>query len=113
MGKNNANRKMQQPEIHARLMHTCAWCLLEIPEEDEVYGFGARIGPGIDLTGKEGQFVSLSLALKEKTVVAMVVTPDSPARQAGYDLVFLTCSQACAVALKDALEFEKEVFEDI
>jgi hypothetical protein len=97
---------------HARLLHTCAWCNLSIPADAEVYGFGARAREDLDLAEKEGQFVSLKLALADKTVFAMVAPENSPAKEAGYDLMFITCSQECAEALKDALEFEKDVFEE-
>jgi hypothetical protein len=91
------------------MLHTCAWCNQEIPEGSEVFGFGARSNSGIDLRGKEGQFVSLQLALIEKTVVALVPATGSTPRKDGFDLVFITCSRACAQELKAALEFEKDV----
>lgn len=76
-----------------------------------MYGFGAKASQRVELEDKEGEFVSLDLALEDKTIFAMVPTDESPARQAGYDLMFITCSQACAEELKDALEIEKDVFE--
>ena len=94
-----------------RLLHTCAWCNQFIDEGSEVFGFGARASPAISLEDKEGQFVSLDLALEDKTIFALVPAPESPARQAGYDLMFITCSQSCAEELKNALELEKDVFE--
>jgi len=94
-----------------RLLHTCAWCNQFIDEESEAFGFGAKASPTISLEDKEGQFVSLDLALEDKTTFAMVPPPESPARQAGYDLMFITCSQSCAEELKNALELEKDVFE--
>jgi hypothetical protein len=94
------------------LLHTCAWCNQYIAPDDEVYGFGARASKGIDLEDKEGQFVSLMLALENKTIFAMVPPKESPASEAGYDLMFITCSQACAEELKEALESEKDVLGD-
>ncbi|HZD58311.1 MAG TPA: hypothetical protein VE136_16385 [Anaerolineales bacterium] len=94
------------------LLHTCAWCNQFIDSEDEVYGFGARASKGINLKDKEGQFVSLMLALENKTIFAMVPPQESPARQAGYDLMFITCSQSCAEELKEALESEKDASGD-
>lgn len=77
-----------------------------------MYGFGAKASQKVELEDKEGQFVSLDLALEDKTTFAMVPPQESPARLAGYDLVFITCSQTCAEELKAALEVEKDVFED-
>jgi hypothetical protein len=98
--------------VHDRLMRTCAWCNQLIPADAEVYGFGARAREGLTLEDKEGQFVSLKLALTDKTVFALVTAEHSAAKESGYDLLFITCSQDCAESLKDALEFEKDVFEE-
>jgi hypothetical protein len=97
--------------IRERLMHTCAWCTRIIAPDEEAYGFGARAQVGIDLDDKEGEFVTLNLALQDKTVVALVTTADSTARAEGYDLMFITCSEECANELKDALELEIDVFD--
>ncbi len=93
------------------LLHICAWCNQVIQKDDEVFGFGAKASHGIDLSNKEGEFVSLNLALRDKTVFALVPSSTSTAKTGGYDLIFITCSEGCAQALKDALELEKDVFE--
>lgn len=97
-------------QLRERLLRTCAWCNVEIPPDAEVFGFGAKAREGVDLSDKEGEFVSLELPLAGKTVFALVATAGSQARVQGYDLVFLACSQECAESLKDALEFEKDVY---
>jgi hypothetical protein len=94
------------------LMHTCAWCHQFISPDADAFGFGAIASRDINLKDKEGEFVSLSLALEDKTTFAMVTPKESPAWQSGYDLMFITCSQSCAEDLKNALEIEKEVFKD-
>ena len=99
-------------KIREKLLHTCAWCTRDIPEGSDKYGFGAKASPGVDLSNKEGEFVSLTLTLTKKTVFALVPTEASAAKADGYDLVFVTCSLECAKALKEALEFERDVFED-
>jgi hypothetical protein len=94
------------------LIHICAWCTQEIHEGDDVFGFGAKASHGVDLSGKEGEFVSLKLALRDKVVFALV-PPDASAPKAdGYDMVFITCSEDCAQSLKEALELERDVFEN-
>lgn len=95
-----------------RLLRTCAWCHQFISEESEIYGFGAKASQNVELEDKEGEFVALDLALEDKTIFAMVPPDESPARLAGYDLMFITCSQTCAEELKDALDTEKDVFKD-
>lgn len=103
---------MTKKSSRERLLHVCAWCIQDIAEDEDVFGFGAKADPGIDLKGKEGEFVSLNLALQEKTVFALVPASSSAPRAEGFDLVFLTCSEDCAQSLKEAFEFERDVFED-
>lgn len=98
-------------EILEKLLHTCAWCLQPILPGSETFGFGAKARPGIDLADKEGQFVSLKLAIPNRIVVALVPTSTSTAKAEGYDLVFITCSESCAEDLKEALDLERDVFD--
>jgi MinD superfamily P-loop ATPase len=95
-----------------QLLHTCTWCLNSIPKGDELFAFGVKASKAVDLTEKEGEFISLKLALKDKTIVALVTTPNSEVKEQGFDLIFVTCSQGCAEDLKDALEMERDVFKD-
>src|SRR4030067_670580 len=101
---------MNKP-IRDKLLHTCAWCTQTIKGDTGGYGFGAKARPGVDLSDKEGQFVTMTLALSKKTTIALVPTHVSTAKAEGYDLVFMTCSKGCAQELKEALEFERDVFE--
>lgn len=96
----------------ARLSHICAWCTKDIIEGEDVFGFGAKASHGVDLNGKEGEFVSLKLALRDQEIFALVPAESSAPRAEGYDLVFITCSEDCAKSLKDALELERDVFEN-
>lgn len=93
--------------MHELLLHTCTWCMKPIPKDGDIFAFGVKSSGNIDLSEKEGEFVSLDLALKDKTVAAIVTTRISEARKQGYDLIFLTCSQTCAEELKDALQAER------
>ena len=103
---------IDQDTIRQILLRTCAWCMRRIDPEEEIFGFGAKASPRVDLRGKENEFVTLDLSLNQKTVVALVVREGTPAKEAGYDLMFVTCSQSCAEELKQALELEMDVFED-
>ena len=94
-------------------MNTCAWCNKRIPEDCEVFGFGAKIRQGIDLEDQEGKTISLFLALANKTVPAIATTGNSEAKRKGYDLMFMTCSQACAESLKEALQKEIDIVDNI
>ena len=94
------------------LFQTCAWCNRRLSDDEEPFGFGAKANPELELRDREGEFVALSLSLIDKTIAALVAPELSPAREAGYDLLFLTCSEECAHDLKDALELERDVFSD-
>ncbi|MBE9474244.1 MAG: hypothetical protein IMY85_05080 [Chloroflexi bacterium] len=95
-----------------RLLHTCAWCAQEILEDEDIFGFGAKASQAVDLSDKEGQFVSLNLALQDKTIFALIPSSSSAADIEGYDLIFITCSEGCAQSLKDALDLERDVFDE-
>lgn len=95
-----------------QLLHTCAWCTQEIDENEDIFGFGANANHDIDLEGKEGEFVSLNLSLRDKTVFALVPEKTKDPSMAGFDLLFITCSEHCAQSLKDELDIEREVFEN-
>ena len=94
------------------LFHQCAWCENPIHEDQDYFGFGAKASNDIDLIDKAGQFVSLNLSLQEKTIFALVPEPLSPGLLEGHDLVFITCSEDCASSLKEALDLERDVFND-
>lgn len=93
-------------------MHTCAWCNQEITEDEDIFGFGAKASHNSDLEGKEGEFVSLNLSLRDKTVFALVPEKPKDSNISGYDLLFITCSEDCAQSLKDELDLERDIFED-
>ncbi len=98
---------------HELQLHRCAWCQRSLAREDEYFGCGAKTMPGIDLSDREGTTISMYLALAQKTVPAIVVPSDSPAKREGNDVYFVICSESCGHALKDALEKDKEVFGNI
>ena len=80
----------------------CAWCRKPIGPEDEVFGLGARAQPWVRLP--EGGVMALALDAEHRRVPAIIPAPGSEAKQAGNDLLFAACSQACALALKEALQ---------
>ena len=99
-------RKRKPASLVDRFQSTCGWCSQAIPPGSPVFGGGAKVRPGVDLSSKAGQVLSLYLVGPDKTILAAVPGPDSDARRDGYDLVFLTCSEACGNHLRDALQGE-------
>lgn len=102
------NKNHQSPQ--ETLFQTCAWCNRRLSDDEETFGFGAKANPELELRDREGEFIALDLSLIEKTIAALVAPEVSPTKEAGYDLLFLTCSEECAHELKDALELERDVF---
>ena len=86
--------------------NTCAWCEKKIPDDTPVFGMGARMRAGADLSAFEGAGVRMTLVTKNRTVMAIVPPPDSDARRDGYDFMFMTCSEACAAELQSTMNAE-------
>jgi hypothetical protein len=84
----------------------CAWCQNRIYDDMEVYGFGAKLKPDIDLSEYESHCIQLDLVSEEKPVYMMVTARDSEAKSEGKDCMFLVCSEECGKLLKDVLEKE-------
>jgi len=80
----------------------CAWCRQALEPEAEVYSIAARVKPWVDLP--QAGVLELSLDATHQRVLAIIPAPGSPAKQAGNDLLFATCSPACAEELKAAIE---------
>ena len=99
---------MNEEELY-RIMHTCAWCGKEIPEDSEIFSVQGKARVGIDLRGHEGNAIPISLRWPGKTMYALVVGHDSPAKRQGYDFVFVACSAGCAESLRKALKKEIDI----
>ena len=84
----------------------CAWCQDRIYDDMEVFGFGAKLNPDVDLSEYESHCIQLYLVSSEKPVYMMVTAQDSEAKSEGKDCMFLVCSEGCGKKLKDILEKE-------
>ena len=82
----------------------CAFCDADIPEDHEVFGFGAKARPEVDLECCRGTAIAVRVASLNRSVMAIVTGRDSAASRAGHDLYFTTCSESCASAMKASLE---------
>ena len=87
-------------------MTSCAWCQADVdPENPEVH-FGVKLAPGVDLSkfeGAIGPVIPFKIVKEGITVFGVAVADDSPAKRAGYDLIFVVCCEKCAKELKAAL----------
>lgn len=82
----------------------CAWCREYIDENAEVFGLGAKLKPGADLSTYQSHCIELELLSEEKSVCMIVSKEGSPAKKEGKDGMFMVCSKKCAGKLKSALQ---------
>ena len=83
----------------------CAWCgkMLQAPETTWV----VRARTVVDMP-EGGEFKPLELPKSGRTITCFFVASDSPTKQAGIDVIFPTCGEECASALKAAVREEVE-----
>ena len=94
-------------EDEQTILHTCAWCNKKIPQDTEVFSLGAKTQKRISLKRYEGSTIRLQLRHVDKIVSAIIPTPESEAKKAGNDVLFMLCSEHCAKELRKALLKEK------
>ena len=82
----------------------CVWCQSHIRDDMEVFGFGARLEPNVDLSEYEGHCIQIDFVSEEKPVYMMVTAQGSEAKSQGKDGMFLVCSKECGRKLKNVLE---------
>jgi len=98
--------KSDQPKIDNASEFTCSWCEDGILDDEECFAVGAKASAEMDLQALEGKPVDFFLARRDRNVRGIVVTNDSPAKREGKDIVFVTCSESCSEALKQAVDRE-------
>jgi hypothetical protein len=89
-----------------RWLGHCGWCNREIGEDGQRIAINARFRDKKDYRKHEGMMVTFELADAAKTVVAYVVTRDSPAKKEGKEVIFQVCGDRCALELKTAMSKE-------
>lgn len=83
---------------------TCAWCGFDLGQRRTARVVKAQtVGA---LPESEGAFVSFELTKSGRTIVGFFLTSDSLAKRERIDVIFATCSQECASALKAAVQEE-------
>ncbi|MGW8302141.1 MAG: hypothetical protein ACWGNO_08735 [Desulfobacterales bacterium] len=82
----------------------CAWCQRHINDDMEVFGFGAKLKPNVDLSEYESHCIEIGLVSEEKPVYMMVTAQGSEAKSEGKDGLFLVCSEGCGKKLKNVLQ---------
>ena len=103
--------KSDKPKIDNATEFTCSWCEDGILDDEECFAVGAKASAEMDLQALEGKPVDFFLARRDRNVRAIVVTNDSPAKREGKDIVFVTCSESCSEALKQAVDREIDLVD--
>jgi len=84
----------------------CGWCNRQMGEEGERIAIKARFRDQKEYRKNEGKVVSFVLADAGRTVMAYVVTRDSPAKKEGKEAIFQVCSDRCGDELTVAMNKE-------
>ena len=96
-----------------KYLGNCCWCRKKIKNNSEVFSVGAKTQSGFDLSDHEGQLLPVTILSCEKTVYSLIPRSDSDAKKAGNDMLFLLCSENCALELKAAIQFDLEIGKKI
>ncbi|MEW6554429.1 MAG: hypothetical protein AB1384_09105 [Actinomycetota bacterium] len=93
-------------------VYRCAYCEKKVRPGAEVYGLGVKLRKGLEYPGAIGRSMTVELPVQGRELECMVTADGSQARQEGWDLIFMVCSEGCGAALKALLE-EEDLFEEI
>ena len=97
-------RKKKPKDPYEQFVSTCGWCGGSIHPGQEVFGGGGKARPDFDISGLAGQILPVRLDTIGKTVLIGIAGLDSEAKSDGKDFVFMTCSEACAIKLRQAFQ---------
>jgi hypothetical protein len=103
-------KKKRQIDIDD-VINTCAGCGKRLSPNTERFSLGAAVKATVDLTQHEGGFLPIFLSKTSRSIVAIVPTHTSQAKRDGNDLLFVLCSQACGLKLKEKLKQELDMIE--
>ena len=90
-----------EADADERVQTWCGWCGEPFDEDAEILTVGASVDSKDMLRDLEGEIIPLPVG--DRSVDAVVPMADSPAREAGHDLVFIVCSDTCGAELRQAL----------
>jgi hypothetical protein len=106
-------RRSEQPRLQRKFGERCGYCRKRVGDEDPVVSFGAKVREGVDLAKIEASVIELYVTTLGKKVLAAVSSFESEAKAAGSDIIFMTCSEECGKALRDAIADEVALGDEI
>ncbi len=105
-------RKKRKPRVSWEdAIRICAWCGKHIPENTELFSVNAKARPGVDLE-HEGNVLALALDAT-RTALAIIPTPESEAKKAGWDVLFVVCSEECGRSLRETVQSNIDLLDSI
>lgn len=92
------------PSDVRRATERCAWCRTRLTPAGQALIAGAKLRQWADrLDGLRGRAVLMRTARLARLVMAVVPLTDTAAHAAGYDALFVLCSERCRLRLDDAI----------
>lgn len=93
--------------------YKCANCGKAMRSGDEVYGLGVKLKEELEYPGAVGRTMTVQLPVQGRELECMVTADGSRAKAEGWDLIFMVCSEECGSELKELLQKEEGLFEEI
>jgi len=91
-------------EEHTALMSTCSWCKNKVSLYDATFTMWIKIRKAICLGDWDSKLIKLSLNSNTISHAIAIAGTKLEDVMYGYELMFMTCSQECNMALGDALK---------
>ena len=88
------------------VVHECSWCERSIGDDQELFGIGAKVRAGIDISEYAGKALPFEILIDGRKLYAFVPLPGSEAKKHGHDLYFVVCSRQCGKELTARLKDE-------
>src|SRR5437773_8639898 len=76
-------------------LNHCRWCGRVLGENSERISINSSFQNPKDYRKHAGKVVTFELQSIGRSIVALVVTRDSPAKKQGKDIMFIVCSDRC------------------
>jgi hypothetical protein len=98
----------------------CCWCGKKISKFSPVYGLNAKFRKDVETPPVENEGYVIDLYVHEsmdspeyKPVWTIITAKNSDAKKAGYDMIFMLCSEECGHELKEILQAEIDFIDRV
>ena len=98
-----------EAEREAYWLNYCCWCNREIGDGERI-SINSRFLDQRDYRKNAGKVVTFELQSIGRSIVALVVKRNSPAKRQGKDVMFVVCSDRCGDELSAAMNRDMKMF---